>query len=115
VLITLGNLSFSRRAAILGGALALCQVLDGLLTYIGLNLMGVHMEGNVFLRHLMHAYGTAPVLFAAKFFALICVFLLTIPSHSRIWLRPIIGGLSAAYIGLAVIPWVYLISRVYAS
>ena len=110
ILIRFGTLSFSKKAFLLGVLLALCQILDGLLTYIGLSLMGTHIEGNAFLKELMYAYGTAPVLFATKVISLVCVMLLTIPSHRRRWLRGVIGILCAVYLGLAVIPWMYLIS-----
>lgn len=110
VLIRVGGLSLSKKAFLLGLTLGFCQLADGVLTYLGLALMGVHMEGNSFLRVLMSAYGKAPVLVAAKLLALSCVVLLTISAHRRRWIRPIIGGLIAVYLGLAVLPWVYLIS-----
>lgn len=111
VLIRVGHLSISKRAFLLGLALILCQALDGVLTWLGLRLLGIHMEGNAFLRELMYAYGTAPVLFIAKLASLICVGFLTFFAHRRRWIRPLIALLIAVYLGLAVIPWTVVIVR----
>jgi hypothetical protein len=110
VLIRVGRWNLSKRAALLGAALALLQVLDGVLTYFGLYLMGIQMEGNVFLRDLMLAYGKAPVLVVAKFGAILCVFILTLSAHRRRWMRPVIGLFIAVYLILAVIPWIAIIA-----
>lgn len=110
-LIRVGKYSFSRKAFLLGATLVLCQIWDGALTYLGLRLLGVGMEGNAFLRALMHAYGQAPVLFAAKISAIIMVVWLTFHAHSRKWIRPIIFLLIVIYLALAVAPWAYIISQ----
>ena len=110
VLLKVGQRSISKKALQLGLILALCQILDGLLTYIGLSLMGVRMEGNSILRTLMHSYGNAPVLFFSKFIAITMIVALTLESHRRRWIRWIIVLLIIIYLGLAVIPWTYLIS-----
>lgn len=109
VLIRVGSLSFSKKAFLLGAALVICQLLDGLLTYLGLSLMGVHMEGNMFLRELMHVYGISPVLFVAKSLAVVLAVMLAFHAHRRRWIRPIIGALVFVYVGLAVVPWTTLI------
>lgn len=109
VLIRVGSLSFSKKAFLLGAALVICQLLDGLLTYLGLSLMGVHMEGNMFLRELMHVYGISPVLFVAKSLAVVLAVMLAFHAHRRRWIRPIIGALVFVYLGLAVVPWTHLI------
>ena len=110
VLIRFAGLSLSKKAFLLGAALVTCQILDGLLTYIGLRLMGVEMEGNSFLRHYMSQYGLGPVLLAAKLFATVCAVLLTFHAHRRRWIRPVILLVVVIYIGLAVLPWAYYIS-----
>lgn len=109
VVIRMGSISISRKAAILGLALALCQLLDGLLTYFGLALLGMHMEANVFLRELMHAYGKAPVLFTVKTMAVAAAAGLTLFSHRRRWFRWVVGLLICVYLALALIPWVLII------
>ncbi len=109
-LIRVGQVSLSKRALILGGALVLCQIFDGALTYLGLHLLGVEMEGNKFLRELMNAYGTWFILVIIKMIAIGLVVLLTFHAHKRRWIRPLILILVLVYTCLAVVPWVYIIS-----
>ncbi len=111
VLIKVGDVSISRKAFILGSILLVCQILDGILTYLGLALLGISMEANTFLRELMHAYGKAPALFATKFMAIALVVLLTMYAHRRRWIRPIIAILIGIYVFLAVLPWTYIIAH----
>jgi Domain of unknown function (DUF5658) len=110
VLIRVGQLSLSKKALILGLGLILCQLFDGALTYLGLQLLGVEMEGNRFLRELMNAYGAWFILVVIKTLAIGCVVLLTFHAHKRRWIRPLILGLVVVYTCLAVVPWVYIIS-----
>ena len=115
VLIRFGGYSMSKKAFVLGLTLVLLQILDGLLTYAGLSLLGIHMEGNVFLRELMHAYGTAIPLVIVKILAILIVLRLTFFAHNRRWIRPLIFSLIVIYFVLAVAPWTYLISKVHAE
>jgi hypothetical protein len=105
----MGSFSLSKKAFIFGAILAGCQLLDGTLTYIGLSILGVHMEANTFLRELMHAYGKAPVLLAAKFAALTFVAGLTFYAHRRRWFRAVLAFLIGIYLILAVFPWTVII------
>lgn len=111
VLIRVGKQSLSRKAFFIGLALAACQIMDGLLTYVGLSLFGVNMEGNDLLRSLMHFYGMAPALFTVKFVALAIAVLLAFQAHRRKWMRPILVGVVGFYLVLAVLPWTVLISK----
>jgi hypothetical protein len=99
------TLSLSRKALLLGAALIVCQALDAILTYAGLRMLGIEMEGNAFLRDLMHAYGIIPALCIAKSIALVGVVILMLAAHRRKWIRPVIAILSVIYIVLAVVPW----------
>lgn len=109
VVIRMGGISLSRKAFLVGAALVCCQLLDGILTYLGLALLGVHMEGNAFLRELMHAYGKAPVLFTIKTAAVLLVIGITFFSHRRRWFRWVIGALVCVYLALALVPWTLII------
>lgn len=111
ILIRVGKQSLSRKAFFIGIALAFCQIMDGLLTYIGLSLFGVQMEGNGLLRNLMHFYGMAPALFAVKFIALAIAVVLAVQAHRRKWMRPILVGVVGFYLVLALVPWTVLISQ----
>jgi hypothetical protein len=97
--------SLSRKALLLGATLILCQILDGILTYTGLLLLGVEMEGNGLIRDMIYAYGLVPGICMAKVGALLSVALITIAAHRRKWIRPIILLLSAVYVTLALVPW----------
>lgn len=111
ILVALGSRVISKQALELGIVLIICQVLDGLLTYAGLSLLGVQMEGNNLLRELMHVYGLAPTIFVAKSLAIILAIVLMLHSHARRWIRPVIALLVIIYLALAVVPWTYIISE----
>jgi len=111
ILVQVGKLSLSKKALILGVALVLCQILDGLLTYFGLELLGIHNEGNGFLRMLIETYGTAPALFFAKIAAIGLAIALMLDSHKRRWVRPIIALLVIIYMVLAIIPWTFILAK----
>lgn len=110
VLLRVGELSISKRALEVGLFLAICQLLDGMLTYLGLSLFGIEMEGNRILAFMMKTWGSFPVLFVSKIMALILVGFLTVYSHKRRWFRPIIVALALLYIVLAVLPWIYVLA-----
>jgi hypothetical protein len=110
VLLRIGQHSISKKAAQLGLLLAFFEVLDGLLTYVGLSLFGMEREGNAFLQNMMRAYGFSPVLFVSKIAALLIVLFLTGYAHRRKWVRPLIAAMCCAYLVFAVLPWTYLIS-----
>ncbi len=105
------TLSLSKRAFLLGATLIVCQILDGVLTYFGLRLLGFQAEGNGLLRNLIQMYGAIPALFVTKMVTLISVATLTIAAHRRKWIRPIIFSLCAVYIILAIVPWVLVLVR----
>lgn len=115
VLIRVGSFSMSKKAFLLGLVLAISQILDGLLTYFGLELMGVHMEGNSMLRSLIAAFGAAPTLFAVKLGAVVLCCLLALTAHNRKWVRPLLAMLIFIYLSCAVLPWTYLIYKTKAE
>ncbi len=108
--IRMGRLSVSRKALLLGFSLILLQIADGLLTYSGLNIFGVQMEGNTMLREMMHRSGSvAWVLFLTKMFAIAMIAWLTFQATTRRWLRPVLGFLSGIFFSVAVLPWCFFI------
>ena len=111
VILTVGRWSMSKKALILGLILTACQVLDGILTYIGIYLMGAHMEGNAFLRQLFEVYGTAPSLLVVKILAIALITWLTLYSHNHKWIRAYILLIIIVYLWVAILPWVYIISH----
>lgn len=77
------------------------QVLDGVLTYIGVHRFGVEAEGNALLITLMNAWGAGPALVAAKLFASACGVTLFALSVYRV-----LAAIAGACIGVAIVPWV---------
>jgi uncharacterized membrane protein len=76
------------------------QVLDGVLTYVGVTWLGVHVEANPLLATSIGAIGATRALLSAKLLACVCGYILfRTASH-----RPlaIVAGLS---VGVAVLPW----------
>ncbi len=114
VLLKVGTVSVSSKAASLGIFLVVLQILDGILTFWGLSIFGVEMEGNALLRDLATIYGAAPALFFVKLLAIGFVIFLTFFAHRRRWIRPVIVALVVLYLTLAIIPWVYLLSDYHA-
>lgn len=90
---------------VLGLILAALQVLDGLLTAIGVSHLGTSAEGNMLIRHLMEAWGYGPALIAIKSLALMIVALLCFLATSVSWVRFAMKGVIALYLLAAIIPW----------
>lgn len=82
----------------------LTQALDGALTYVGVTVMGLHMEANPLLAWLMETLGSATALTGAKLVASVFGILLHLSSVHRI-----VAGLAAFYLAVAVLPWVALL------
>lgn len=79
----------------------LCQALDGVLTYVGVTLIGPHMEANPLLSWLMTSYGSGPALAGAKLVASGFGIILHLSALHRV-----VAGLAAFYLLVAVLPWV---------
>ena len=80
------------------------QLLDGALTYVGILRFGIHAEGNFLLTTLMQAWGTGPALVAAKVFSSACGMMLFAVSVYRV-----LAAVAGACIGLAVVPWMFIL------
>lgn len=82
----------------------LAQALDGALTYVGVTLMGLHMEANPLLAWMMSNVGYGPALTGAKLVAGFFGIVLHLAAVHRA-----VAGLTAFYLAVAVIPWVALL------
>lgn len=87
------------------------QILDGMLTSIGMARFGVHSEGNPLLKDLMIRFTPDQALVAVKTLAVLMVVTLTVVAKRISWIRDIIGLLSCIYLFAAIIPWVYIITH----
>ena len=81
-------------------AFLLAQILDGILTYVGVSIFGIASEGNPLLSWLMASYGEVLALAAAKTVAALCGVALYVLNVDRL-----LAMLTLVYIGAAVVPW----------
>jgi len=89
--------------------LILMQIMDGVLTSIGISRFGVSMEGNPFLRSLMANFGHIPTLTIVKLIAVAMVVLLACVAEKLSWGRKAMEVLCGIYLFGAVIPWTYIL------
>ena len=93
----------------LGIILATLQVLDGILTGIGMAQYGTSMEGNLLLRTLMPAIGYVPALLLVKGGSIALIALLCYQPSKISWLKPALYGVMGIYSVGAVVPWTYIL------
>ena len=91
------------------GDVALClfllaQASDGVLTYVGVTVYGLHMEGNPLIGWLMAAMGQGPALATAKVTAGFFGIALHLSAVHKA-----VAVLAGFYVAVAVIPWVAII------
>ena len=96
---------FTREVLILGGILALLQVMDGVLTAIGVGHFGHASEANLAIRYLMDLWGHIPALVVVKGFAICVVGALIFLSRHVAWIPQAMKAVIALYMGAAIIPW----------
>ena len=107
--------SIQREVLTLGFLLALLQVLDGVLTGIGVATYGTAMEGNSLLRSLMLAIGYLPALLLVKGASIgVIAFLCTQAPKVR-WLILAMRAVIVVYLALAVVPWTYILLTEYLA
>jgi hypothetical protein len=81
-------------------AFVLVQVLDGVLTYVGVTAYGPHLEANPLVRWYVSALGPGPALITVKAFAISCA----LPLYSCA-LHGTLTALTALYFAGAIVPW----------
>ena len=100
----------SQTVLTLGAILIILQVLDGILTGIGMSFFGTSAEGNSFLRMLMEHMGYIPALVICKSAAIAVVAFIIAFSKQIGWIRHALTGMIGIYMCLAIIPWTYIIA-----
>ena len=93
------------RAQILWLAFVAVQVLDGVLSYVGVSLHGPSIEANPLVAWYLAALGPAVGFTLAKLFAVMCGVVLYVTAHHRL-----VAILTLVYIVFAVVPWFALLS-----
>jgi len=79
------------------------QVLDGLLTFWGVSVLGVDVEANGLLVTSMGAMGAPRALLSAKLLGCLCGYILYRTEYYRV-----LAIASGLYLGLAIIPWLVI-------
>ena len=107
-----GGFTASRKneVLVLGVILALLQVLDGLLTGLGMASFGTSMEGNLLLRSLMHAIGWAPAIILVKGASIGIIVFLCGQAGKVSWLKQAMRGVAGLYVVFAIVPWTYILA-----
>lgn len=93
--------------------LVLCQLLDGILTFIGVNRFGIGQEGNPLLKSLMASFGAGQTLFVVKTLAIVLLFFIRdLYTHSRkhmSFIVPCLHVILIIYTVGAIIPWMIVL------
>ncbi len=95
----------------LGIILAALQILDGVLTAIGVAHLGTEIEGNTLLRVMMEHLGYIPALILIKTIALGVIVSICVLSRKVQWLPLAMKAVIFIYVGAAVIPWTFVITK----
>ena len=82
----------------------LAQAADGVMTYVGVTTLGVHLEANPLLASLMNSFGQGPAVAAAK----VVASGLGISLH-LIGVHRVLAVLTGVYLVAAVLPWLGLL------
>jgi hypothetical protein len=85
-------------------AFLLAQASDGVLTYVGVRMYGLRVEGNPLIGWLMTAMGEVPALAIAKAAAGFFGIVLHLSSVHRA-----VALLAAFYVAVAVVPWIAIL------
>ena len=106
----------SNEVIVLGSILAVLQILDGILTTLGVSHFGTDAEGNVILRSLMEIIGHVPALIVAKSLAIAVIATLCVLSKKITWVGRAFKFVIGIYLFAAIIPWtMILVTRVFAA
>jgi len=95
----------SREMLLLASIMMLLQVIDGILTGIGISHLGISAEGNLLLRVMMEQLGYIPTLVLVKTLALFIIAALCFISMQVSWIAKAMRLMIAIYLGAAIIPW----------
>jgi len=93
--------------------LVVCQILDGVLTYIGVSEFGTWREGNPLLKYLMDIYSPGIVLLLVKFVAIIMLYTIKLvydsTVRSMLFIVPCLYIILFIYVFRAILPWIWVL------
>lgn len=90
--------------------LAFLQILDGILTGVGVMSFGPEIEANRFIRLLIESWGVIPALLTVKIFALGIIVALCTMVPRVAWLASAMKMIIVLYIFAAIIPWTMILT-----
>ena len=94
---------------ILCGILAAIQILDGILTAMGIARFGVSIEGNPLVKGFMLQLGYIPALILTKSIALLIIAGIARFGLEYAWVTKALGALIAVYMMAAIVPWITIL------
>ncbi len=87
------------------------QILDGILTYIGVSRFGNEAEYNLLIRKLLLIFNPISVLIFIKFIAIgIIAFLTSLSSYYK-WIKVAMISIGVFYLIAAILPWTFILVR----
>ena len=86
-------------------AFVLTQAIDGGLTSLGIQALGISIEGNPLIVWYAHVVGPVAAIWGAKLFAVGCGIILYLTAQHRT-----IAALVFMYLACAIVPWLHLLS-----
>lgn len=107
--IALESTGITKEIVTLGLLLALLQLIDGMLTILGIGRFGIEAEGNPILRNSMFILGPVATLAFSKCVACGFIACLCWWSSKVCWISAALKGLICVYSLAAVVPWIYIL------
>jgi len=98
------RLRTARFADVVVVAFLIAQACDGVLTYVGVRMYGIGMEGNPLIAWLMETMGHGTGLATAKGVAVAFGIALHLSSVHRV-----LAALAVLYVAAAIVPWVSIL------
>lgn len=85
-------------------------IIDGILTYLGMEVFHVNSEGNPLLRFMMYYLGVAPTLILTRVFAIGCLwgivqYAKTASPNRILYIGFMLSLLGIFYVCVAILPW----------
>jgi hypothetical protein len=91
------------------------QILDGALTYSGMNTFGIRAEGNPLLRSFMQSVGVLPAIALTKLVCIGVVIGLCSQARKISWLPTALTCIAGVYAIAAILPWSVLLIGEYLA
>jgi hypothetical protein len=93
----------------LGLTLILIQILDGIMTSVGIATYGIKAEGNPLLYMLMQQYDYMLVLFFTKSIAILIILGICHSAKFINWIHYAMFTVIGIYLSAAIIPWAWIL------